>query len=162
MSATTAGLITSRGEFHDALREGFAQAAAVGCRELWLCDRDFAEWPLGERGVVEHLTQWAGAHRRLTLVASSFDEVARKHSRWVQWRQSWSHVVHCRINAEVEQGLFPTLLLAPGVVCVTLSDPVHFRGRQSRDEADAVRCRERIDAVLQRSEESFPATTTGL
>ena len=162
MSTPNAGLITSRSEFHDALREGFAQAATLGCRELWLCDHDFADWPLGERAVVEHLTQWAGAHRRLTLLAGNFDEMARRHSRWVQWRQTWSHVVHCRTNTELELGAIPTLLLASGVMCVTLTDPVHYRGRVSREDADAVRCRERIDAVLQRSEESFPATTTGL
>lgn len=162
MSESDPSLITSRGGFQDALRQAFSEAAAVGCRELWLCDPNFDDWPLGEQAVVEHLTQWAGAHRRLTLLAHSFDEVARRHSRWVQWRQVWSHVVHCRTNDELEQGAFPTLLLAPGLLNITLSDAVHFRGRVSRDEADAVRCRERIDAVLQRSQESFPATTTGL
>ena len=30
-----------------------ADAARAGCRELWLCDADFADWPLGERAVIE-------------------------------------------------------------------------------------------------------------
>jgi hypothetical protein len=161
MSASDS-LITSRSEFHAALRTAFAEAAAVGCRELWLCDNDFADWPLGEREVVESLAQWAGSHRSLTLIAHSFDEVARRHARWNEWRRQWSHIVHCRSNAELESGQMPCVLLASGLLSVSLVDMVHYRGRFSHDAADGVRCRELIDAVLQRSEEAYPVTTTGL
>lgn len=155
-------LITSRGEFHAALRSALAEAAAVGCRELWLCDNDFADWPLGERQVVDSFAQWAGSHRRLTLIASSFDEVARRHARWNDWRRQWSHIVHCRSNTELESGQMPSVLLASELLSVNLVDPVHYRGRFSHEAADGVRCRELIDAVLQRSEEAYPVTTTGL
>jgi hypothetical protein len=155
-------LITSRSEFHAALRSALAEAAAVGCRELWLCDNDFADWPLGERQVVDSFAQWAGSHRRLTLIASSFDEVARRHARWNEWRRQWSHIVHCRSNAELESGEMPSVLLASELLSVNLVDPVHYRGRFSHDAADGVLCRELIDAVLQRSEEAYPVTTTGL
>ena len=161
-SDPSAGLIASRRDFHDALRTAFKLAADVGCRELWLCDADFADWPLGDAGVVEHLRQWAGSQRRLTLLASSFDEVARRHPRWVAWRRSWSHVVQCRTNSVIEAAAFPTLLLASGLVSVRLSDPVHHRGRISTNAGNEVRCRELIDAVSQRSQESFPVTLTGL
>jgi len=161
MSASDS-LITSRGEFHAALRSALAEAAAVGCRELWLCDNDFADWPLGERQVVDSLSQWAGSHRRLTLIAGTFDEVARRHARWNEWRRQWSHIVHCRSNAELERGQMPSVLLASELLSVNLVDPVHYRGRFSHDAADGVRCRELIDAVLQRSEEAYPVTTTGL
>ena len=160
--STSDSLITSRGEFHAALRLAFAEAAAVGCRELWLCDNDFADWPLGERAVVESLSQWAGSHRRLTLIAHSFDEVARRHARWNEWRRQWSQVVYCRSNAELESGEMPSVLLASELLSLSLVDPVLYRGRFSHDAADGVRCRELIDAVLQRSEEAYPVTTTGL
>ena len=162
MSADPATLITSRSEFHAALRLAFAEAAVNGCRELWLCDSDFADWPLGERAVVEHLEQWAASSRQLTLFASTFDEVARRHARWVEWRLRWSHIVRCRTDAELEADAVPTLLLAPGALTVRLVDRIHHRGRVSRDKADELRCKEQIDAVLQRSVEAFPATTTGL
>jgi len=160
--STSDSLITSRSEFHTALRSALAEAAAVGCRELWLCDNDFADWPLGERQLVDSLSQWAGSHRRLTLIAHSFDEVARRHARWNEWRRQWSHIVHCRSNAELESGQMPSVLLASDLLSVSLVDPVHYRGRFSHDAADGVRCRELIDAVLQRSEEAYPVTTTGL
>ena len=162
MSTEPASLITSRAEFHAALRHAFEQLASAGAREVWLCDEDFADWPLGERAIIELLTQWAASNRRLTLVARHFDEVVRRHARWVAWRRDWSHIVSCRTNTEFATGEFPTVLLGLGTVSVRLSDNVHHRGRLSHDKADELRCKEQIDAVLQRSEEAFPATTTGL
>jgi len=159
---TTDRLITTRAEFQDALRQAFAEAASAGCRELWLSDHDFADWPLGERDVIERLTEWAASSRRLTLLANSFDEVARRHPRWVTWRRQWSHIVSCRANTELEAGEVPALLIASGTVTVRLSDTVHHRGRVAHDRAEELRCKELIDAVLQRSEEAFPATSTGL
>jgi peptidyl-tRNA hydrolase len=155
-------LITSRNQFHEALRTAFAEAADAGCREIWLCDDDYGDWPLNERGVIEQLTRWAESHRRLTVIARHFDEVTRRHARWVEWRRQWSHVVQCRANNELEAGQMPVLLVAPGAACVRLADPVHYRGSLSRETADAIVWRETIDAVLQRSEEAFPATTLGL
>jgi hypothetical protein len=162
MSTEPNTLITNRSEFHAALRLAFAEAATRGCREIWLCDNDFADWPLGERAVVEDLTRWAASSRKLTLIARSFDEVARCHPRWVAWRRQWSHIVSCRSNNELEEGGVPTVFLASGTLSVRLSDTVHHRGRLSREKPEEVHCKELIDAVLQRSAETFPATTTGL
>ena len=162
MTHPTDAVIASRSEFHVALRDAFAEAASVGCRELFLCDSNFADWPLGERAVIEHLAQWVASHRRLTLLAEDFSELSRRHPRWVEWRQTWSHVVRCRTNTELEAGQMPTLLLAPGLLSVRLSDPIHYRGQRSHEAAEGLRCRELFDAVLQRSEEAFPASTTGI
>jgi len=162
MTDSTSRLITTRAEFHAALRGAFAEAAAAGSRELWLSDPNFADWPLGEREVVELLGQWAASNRRLTLVAFTFDEVMRRHPRWVAWRLHWSHIVACRTNHELESADVPTLLCAVGTVTVRLSDPEHYRGRLAHDKAEELRCKELFDAVLQRSEAVFPATTTGL
>ena len=158
----TDSLISSRAEFQTALRQAFAEAAAAGSRELWLSDIDFADWPLGERDVIESLSQWAASSRKLMLVANHFDAVARYHPRWVTWRRQWSHIVSCRTNTEVEAAEIPSLLIAVGTVSVRLSDVVHHRGRVAHDRAEELRCKELIDAVLQRSEEAFPATSTGL
>lgn len=162
MSDTGHTPITSRSEFHAALRSALARAAQQGCRELWWVDTDYADWPLNDAEVIQNLTQWALPHRRLTVLAQSFDELPRRHARWVQWRQLWAHVVQCRTNTELEAGQMPTLLLAPGLVTVRLVDPVHYRGTVSEHVADAVHAREGIDALLQRSSEAFPATTLGL
>lgn len=155
-------LIDSRGEFQQSVRAAFIEAAAQGCREIWLCDVDFANWPLNEPAVIDGLMHWAKSYRKLTLLAQNFDDLARRHARWVAWRQNWSHVVDCRTNTELEAGKFPTILLAADLLTVRLVDPLRFRGSVSRDAADALRGRELLDAVLQRSEEAFPVTSLGL
>lgn len=154
--------IASRTDFQNAIREAFDCAARTGAREIWLCDVDYADWPLGERAVVDALARWVHSRRRLTLVAHTFDEVARRHGRWTEWRRSWTQSVECRTNAELEASEVPTLCLVSDVFSVRLSDAVRHRGIVSEEPADAVACREAFDAVLQRSVEAFPATTLGL
>lgn len=162
MSEPTRAIFDSRSDFQNAVRGAFAEAALVGCREIWLVDDDFADWPLGERAVIDDLTHWVAAHRSFNVIARSFDEITRRHTRWVTWRRQFSHVVHCRTNNELEAGQMPSILLATGLLSVRLHDHVSYRGVASRETADAVQWRELIDAVLQRSEEAFPATTLGL
>ncbi len=153
-------MLSSRGEFQDALRAAFEQAASEGCPEIWLSDTDFSCWPLGDSGVVAHLAAWAMSHRRLTVLAQHYDDVARRHPRWVTFRRQWSHVVTCRALEEAEA--IPSMFLAPGVVTVRLFDAETCRASVSSDVADAVRAKEALDAVLQRSAEAFPAATLGL
>lgn len=155
-------LITSRSEFQQALRNALAALQDSACRELWFCDEDFSNWPLGEKETIEQLSGWAHAHRRLVVLARGFDEVARRHPRWVRWRRDWSHIVSCRSNVELAAGEFPTVLLGAGTVSVRISDPQRFRGRLSHSNVELVKSKELLDAILQRSEETFPATTTGL
>jgi hypothetical protein len=156
-------ILSSRGECQEAIRQAFAEAARVGCRELWLCDVDYADWPLSERAVIESLSQWAYSHRKLTLLAAGFDEIVRRHARWVDWRRQWSHVVECRtVDEQIEASHIPSLLLAPGVVTMRIFDTVHHRGSISHDPADAIRCRELVDGLFQQSSEAFPSTTLGL
>jgi len=154
--------IGTRLEFHDALRAAFAQMAQAGCREAWLIDDDFADWPLSERAVIDLLTQWAAAHRKLTVIARGYDEVVRRHARWVAWRRQWAHIVECRAFEDAEAGQIPTLLLASDLVAVHLVDPLRHRGSWSRGPADLLRLRELVDAVSQRSVESFAPTVLGL
>lgn len=154
--------IAGRAEFHGAVRAALAEAAVAGWREIWLCDPDFARWPLGEPGVIDSLTRWAGGQRQLTLLALDFDAVARRHPRWVQWRRQWAHRVQCRALPDLRADDVPVLLHACGALTLELFDPLRYRGQVSCAAADDLRARERIDAILQRSTEAFPATTLGL
>jgi hypothetical protein len=155
-------LIATRLEFHDALHEAFAEMASTGCREVWMSDEDFADWPLNAPRVIDALTGWAQSQRKLTLVARHYDEVVRRHSRWIAWRRQWSHVVECLACDDAEVGDIPSLLLASNVVAVRLFDAVRHRGSISREPSDLLRQRELIDAVSQRSVPSFPVTVLGL
>lgn len=163
--APPAGLNRSfltRGEFQETWREALAQLAAQGAREVWFCDRDYADWPLGERAIIEQLTRWAGPHRRLVVLAAHFDTIQRAHPRWVSWRRQWSHLVQCRQVDPADAETIPSMVLAPGVLSLRVHDPVRFRGRVSQGVAEAVRDRDELSTFLQRSHEAFPITMLGL
>jgi hypothetical protein len=154
--------ITSRSAFVDAIRAAFALAAQDGAREILIVDPNFADWPLNDRAVVDSLVAWVDSQRTLTVFADSFDEIARRQSRFVEWRRQWAHVVHCRSDPELEAEQVPTILLATDVTCMRLLDRVRYRGTVSNRPVDLTECREAIDALLQRSTEAFPVTTLGL
>lgn len=153
--------IASRHDFHAQLFEVVEAAARSGCAQMWWCDPDFAAWPLGERRMVEALAAWGVGRRRLTLVATRWDEITRRHARWLAWRRTWSHGVECRAPWETSVDL-PVLLLAADRAVVRLDNPLRHRGRAATGPLALARARHEIDAVLQRSSVAFPVTTVGL
>jgi hypothetical protein len=162
MTEGTIAQIASRADFHQAVSSALAQAEAAGSREILMADPNFADWPLNDRDIVEALGRWVDSRCTLTLLADSFDELARRQFRFVAWRRQWSHVVRCRSDAELAAEEIPTLLLVPGQVVLRLLDRVHYRGTLSSRPVDLSESREAIDALLQRSAEAFPVTTLGL
>jgi hypothetical protein len=158
-------IFTTREDFVQSLREGLFQAAEQGCREMWWCDSDYAHWPLSEPEVLDALTRWCLPHRRLVMVAQTFDEVRYLHSRFVQWRVRFSHVLDARQfsdEGDESHESLPTLMLAPSIVTVRLFDKQVWRGSISHEKADEIRAKDLIDAIAQRSIPSFASTTLGL
>ena len=154
--------IGSRAEFLDAVRAAFTRVEQQGAREIVLVDPHFADWPLNERTVIDSLSRWIDSSRLLVVIAHSFDELARRQLRFVEWRRQWAHVVQCRNDPDLEAEQIPTLLLVPGEVCVRVLDRIHHRGTVSNRPVDLTESREAVDALLQRSAEAFPVTTLGL
>ena len=154
--------IGSRAEFLDAVRTAFTQAEEHGARKIVVVDPNFADWPLNERTVIDSLSRWIDSSRLLVVIAHSFDELARRQLRFVEWRRQWAHVVQCRNDPELEAEQIPTLLLVSGHSCVRVLDRLHYRGTVSNRPVDLTECRETVDALLQRSVEAFPVTTLGL
>lgn len=143
------------------LRERLLAALHGGVLEVVCSDVDFADWPLNEPAVVEALTQWAGPQRRLVLLAQHYDEVRRRHPRFVRWRTTWAHLVDARSPTECLASDHPGLLWTADEV-VEVLDRITWRACRSADPATVGRCRHAIDAVLQRSEHAFAPTTLGL
>lgn len=157
--------IDSRRGFDAAIRWGFARAMRDGgrSRRILCVDRDFAEWPLDTPELLDGLTAWLrGAQRQLVLLAASYDEVPRRHPRFVAWRRSFTHAVSAYVAPEDIAAALPTLLLDDDGTFVRLIDAVHWRGRAQADEREARPWREQIDALVQRSDPGFPAQTLGL
>ena len=154
--------VEGRAEFPAALLATLDECAQAGVQQLWWCDADFSDWPLGQPAVIEALTRWIDSKRQLTLIAARYDRFTAHFPRWVTWRRQWSHVVRCLAVHEELAGQVPSLALASGLVGVQLHDPERLRGRLYREASDLRRCKDLVDALSQRTSESFPVTTLGL
>ncbi|WP_411881223.1 hypothetical protein [Polaromonas sp. YR568] len=155
------GRFTGLTEFTDMIRQAFAVAAQQGWREIIVCDPDFQDWPLGERVVVQALNDWSKTGRKFTMLARNYDEVLRKHARFVTWRRTWAHIVECRANASAAADETPSALLGPGWVFERL-DLQRCTGVAGSEPARRVALRERLNERLLKSSPAFPATTLGL
>lgn len=157
-----APIIESRAEFRAAIDWGVQAAAERGARRLCFVDPDFADWPLDDPALLGLLTSWLQRpQRRLVMLAESYGDVARSKPRFVVWRRLWAHAVDAWSPQDQPADL-PTLLLDDGPVCVAVFDRLHWRGRCAVDARTAQLHREKIDAVLQRSELAFPVNQLGL
>jgi hypothetical protein len=156
-----------RADFHRLIGETFAWAAEQGCRELHAWDASFVDWPLSDAPVLAALTAWARHGRLLHLLALQYDDIVRRHPRFVRWRRDFAHCVTARaVEPELRLEAAPeSLLLAVGAesaVSLRLFDRHLWRGELSLDPAQRLRGLEWFDALAQRSSDSFAPTTLGL
>jgi hypothetical protein len=155
------GRFTGRTDFTEMIRQAFAVAAQQGWREIIVCDPDFEDWPLGERAVAQALNDWSKTGRTFTMLAGNYDEVLRRHARFVTWRRTWAHIVECRAIPSAPADDMPSALLGPGWVFERL-DLQRCTGMAGSEPARRVALRERIHERLLKSSPAFPATTLGL
>ncbi|WP_309679510.1 hypothetical protein [Polaromonas sp.] len=155
------GQFSGRSEFTELIRQAFAMAAGQGWREIMVSDPSFADWPLGERAVVQALHDWSSSGRKLTMLAKNYDEIVRQHPRFVTWRRTWSHIVECRASVTTATDDLPSALWSP-VWVLERRGLERCTGITSSDAARRVALRERLNERLHKSTLSFPATTLGL
>ena len=155
------GQFSGREAFAQRERDALAQAAAEGWRELVLSDATFEDWPLHERAVVESLQAWAKAGRHLTLLATRYDEVIRRHARFVAWRKTWGHLLDCRLCSTAAPTDFPSAIWSPNWFLQRL-DPLHSTGVCGTDRERCVQLREQLAERIRNSSPGFPASTLGL
>ena len=160
-SALLEGRFNGCTEFADLVRHALAAAAAQGWREIFWCDPDFLDWPLGERLVAQALNDWARGGRKLTMLAGNYDAVPRHHARFVTWRRTWSQVVECRRSAAASADSMPSALWSPGWMFERL-DMKHSTGVASADPARRIALKERLNERFLNSSPAFPATVLGL
>lgn len=149
-------------EFSEQVVDLIKDAADQGCLHLILSDPTFDHWPLGTSQVIESLKRWALPHRKLTLLARTFDAFEQHHPLWVQWRKTWSHVVDCRVADEQDWNSLPSLLIASPIGGIRRATVDQWRGWRYFEKNDIDRCTEMVDAALQRSTPGYPVTHLGL
>jgi hypothetical protein len=155
------GRFAGRIAFQQMVRDAFACAAREGWREIIISDADFADWPLGERAVVQSLQEWSATGRRCTLLARRYDEVVRRHARFVTWRQTWTHIIEARACASADPLELPSALWSPGWVMQRV-DPERCNGVAGNEAERRVLLRETLHEWLAKSAPAFPSSTLGL
>lgn len=161
VQALPSGRFEGRLAFQQLVRDALACAAREGWREIILCDASFADWPLGERAVAQSLQDWSRTGRRVTLLAKRYDEVVRRHARFVAWRGTWSHIIEARACAAADPLELPSAIWSPGWVMHRL-DPERCNGFSGAEPERRLALREQLQEWLGRSSPAFPATTLGL
>jgi hypothetical protein len=157
----SSGRFSGRDAFQQLVRDALACAAREGWRHIILSDPDFADWPLGERAVIESLQSWAKGGRRCTLLARRYDEVLRRHARFVTWRGTWSHIIEARRCAAADAQELPSAIWSPGWVLQRL-DLERCNGFTGAEPERRLALHERLQEWLRQSSPSFPANIPGL
>jgi hypothetical protein len=159
--ALPTGRFAGRKAFQQLVRDALACAAREGWREIILSDPDFEDWPLAERAVAESLEAWSATGRQCTLLARRYDEVVRRHARFVTWRKTWSHIIEARACASADPLELPSAIWSPGWVLHRL-DPEGCSGISGSEPERRLLLRDSLQEWLKKSSVSFPATTLGL
>jgi hypothetical protein len=159
--ALPSGQFSGREAFAQRVRDALAAAAQEGWREIILSDATFEDWPLHERAVVESLHSWAKAGHHLTLLATTYDEVIRKHARFVAWRKIWGHLLDCRLCSTAAPADFPSAIWSSSWFLQRL-DPLHSTGVCGAERERCMQLREQLNERIRNSSPGFPASTLGL
>lgn len=160
-TALPAGLFSGRVAFRARLRQLIACAAHERWRRMVLCDADFADWPLGERALVDDLNRWALQGGRLVMLAHDYQVVARAAPLFVRWRQQWSHRVECLALTDVAVSDMPSFL-GSARWCLRRLDVVRSAGFSGGDARTLADLTEQIASLRARGEPAFPADVLGL
>ncbi|MGP1629625.1 MAG: hypothetical protein ACTS5V_06780 [Giesbergeria sp.] len=156
------GRFEGRNDFAQWVRDALVHAGQAGWREIILSDASFADWPLGESAVIESLNVWARGGRKFTLLAKNYDEVVRRHPRFVRWRTTWDHIILCRASPNTDALDLPSMIWSPEWVLHRL-DPVRSIGVAGTEPGRRVAAQELLREWIQtKSSPGFSATTLGL
>jgi hypothetical protein len=160
-AALPSGRFEGRKDFQQLVRDALACAAREGWRQIILSDASFEDWPLGERAVAESLQAWSASGRHCTLLARSWDDVVRRHARFVTWRRTWAHIIDARACSSADPLDLPSAIWSPGWAMQRL-DLERSNGFCGSEPERRVLLRQGLNEWLQRSSPSFPSHTTGL
>lgn len=159
--ALHSGVFSGREPFRQLVRDALACAAREGWPELILSDATFEDWPLNERATVESLGAWAQTGRRMTLLARRWDDVPRRHARFVTWRVRWAHIVTAWACPSAQVLEFPSAIWSSQWV-LERRDIDNFTGVCGNEPRRRLLCRETLAEWSKKSTPGFPASVLGL
>lgn len=159
--ALPSGRFLGRLAFEELILNAFQHAASKGWSEMILSDSDFSDWPLNRNVVIDALSAWALAGRKLTLLANRYDEVHRGQPRFTVWRRNWGHLIEARVCDEPTRGDVPSAIWSPSWF-LHRTDPIHQSGCSGSDRVMSTHLKEMLAERLRTSAAGFPASVLGL
>lgn len=153
----------------EGLRQLLIEAFEHKARRVVVLDPDFVQWPWSDPDLLHHLAQWGRlGGRRLEMLAPSYGACARRHPRFLQWRQHFDHLLTIGSFEPREVGPeWPACLMAAteGPV-LRLLEFEDGRATWARSGPHAAVERRSVfdffDAISQRSTPAWPYTQLGL
>lgn len=143
------------------LRQVFALAEQRNWQKLVICDPNFEAWPLGEAQVVAHLNAWSGRGKELVMLAHRFDWVQSRCARFVNWRNTWSHIVSCCTVATTDREVTQGLIWTPEWA-LKLQDQESFAAISSENPRFRAEMASTLHNLQQRSRPGFAVNILGL
>ena len=150
------------GPFAHALQVLLVRAVDARSRRLVLSDPDFDGWRLDDAGVLEALNRFVRLpDRRIVIIGHRFDLLTLACPRFVAWRRTWDHAISAWRPVEDLPAL-TSVAWAERAAALQLLDHDTWRFRVDDDTATMHRIGDRLDALTQRCEPAFGASTLGL
>jgi hypothetical protein len=146
-----AGRFSGREAFEQTVRDALACAAREG----------FSDWPLRGRAVSDSLHAWARRGQRFVMLATRYDELQRYQARFVTWRQTWSHLIECRLCRQGDPVDFPSAIWSPSWV-LHRHDIERSVFVCDTQPARRVALRQTLEEWIRQSSPGFAASTLGL
>lgn len=153
----------SRAEFGTQLQTAVERAQS----EIWMADRDFAEWPIGRpefaSALQAFLRQSAANHLRILTLDP--EHIARSAPRLMTVIRAHTHSVECRVvpsHAAARFGEACSMLIADRALLVRRFHRDHLRGATDLDPAAARPWLDQFEMLWEESSRALSPTTLGL
>ncbi len=100
------------------------------CETLMLIDKDFINWPLGDKTFCELLEQFLRqfSYRRLELLAHDFGHLEKQLPRFHALLRLFAHAIQCRHTSEEYRQLPDRYLITNAGHLVRITHPQYLRG----------------------------------
>lgn len=149
-----------------ALEQQLLAALRQDARRIVALDPSFEHWPLSSPELHQALQDWGRlGTRRLELLAPDWQEAARRHPRFLRWRQHFDHLLDIREFAAEDFGGagWPCAVFAAQAgMSLRIIEWQNGRAVLSDLPQERQRVLDQFDAIAQRSGPGWPLSTLGL
>lgn len=150
----------------EALEQQFLAALQTQTRRIVALDPSFELWPLSSPALLQALQDWGRlGHRRLELAAPDWQAAARRHPRFLRWRQHFDHLLDLRefVAEDFGGAGWPcALFAAQDGMSLRVIEFEAGRAVLSDSPLERQKALEQFDAIAQRSGSGWPLSTLGL